>query len=183
MTKEMYWQLFKANFVISAFTIGGGFVIIPLMKAKVVDEFHWLSDEEALNLAAIGQSAPGLVAVNTAIGIGYRVGGLKGALVGVLATALPPLITLTVVSYAYTAVATNQYIQYALKGMQCGATAILINVVYDLLLKQWKKKLVLPFVLIVGTIVAHLGFHIDLMYCLLVNAIIGLLLMQDRRYD
>ena len=179
----MYWQLFKSNFIISAFTIGGGYVIIPLMKAKVVDEYHWLTDEEALNLAAIGQSAPGLVAVNTAIGIGYKIGGIKGALVGVLATALPPLITITTISYAYTAFCDNQYVQYILKGMQCGATAIIINVVLDLIKKQWQKKLLLPFVLIAVALAAHFFFHVNLMYLLLLNGLIGLIFMKDKKYN
>jgi len=158
-------------------------VIIPLMKAKVVDEFHWLTDEEALNLAAIGQSAPGLVAVNTAIGIGYKVGGIKGALVGVLATALPPLITITAISYAYAAVCDNKYIEYVFKGMQCGATAIIINVVLDLVKKQWQKQLLLPFVLIAVALIGNFFFHVNLIYLLLLNGLIGLIFMKDKKYN
>ena len=60
--KDFYWKLFKSTFIISAFTIGGGFVIIPLLKAKFVDEYKWMDDKEALNLVAIAQSAPGVVA-------------------------------------------------------------------------------------------------------------------------
>lgn len=75
--KEFYWKLFKSTFVISAFTIGGGFVIIPLLKAKFVDEYGWLNDKEALNLVAIAQSAPGVVAANAAISMGYRMAGFK----------------------------------------------------------------------------------------------------------
>ena len=62
--KDFYWKLFKSTFIISAFTIGGGFVIIPLLKAKFVDEYKWMDDKEALNLVAIAQSAPGVVAAN-----------------------------------------------------------------------------------------------------------------------
>ena len=65
--KNFYWKLFKSTFIISAFTIGGGFVIISLLKAKFVDEYKWLDDKEALNLVAIAQSAPGIMAVNASI--------------------------------------------------------------------------------------------------------------------
>lgn len=183
VTKDMYWDLFKANFIISAFTVGGGFVIIPLMKAKIVDEYKWLNDEEALNLVALSQSAPGAVAINCAIAMGYRLGGISMALVGLLATMLPPLILLSLISVAYDAFATNVYIQYILKGMQCGATAIIINVVVELLDKQIKKKLLLPLAIIIGTFVAHFLFNINLMYLLFLDGLIGWAFMQDDKYS
>ena len=173
--KEFYWKLFKSTFVISAFTIGGGFVIIPLLKAKFVDEYGWLNDKEALNLAAIAQSAPGVVAANAAISMGYRMAGFKGSLVALLATVLPPLITLSIISYCYDFFASNQYIQLMLKGMQCGATAIILNVALDLLIKEWKKKLLIPLLIIVGTFVANYFFDINLMYAILVDALYWLL--------
>lgn len=180
--KEFYWKLFKSTFVISAFTIGGGFVIIPLLKAKFVDEYGWLNDKEALNLVAIAQSAPGVVAANAAISMGYRMAGFKGSMVALLATVLPPLITLSIISYCYDFFASNQYIQLMLKGMQCGATAIILNVALDLLIKEWKKKLLIPLLIIVGTFVANYFFDINLMYAILVDAIIGFFLLRDKKY-
>ena len=183
LDKDLYWKLFKSTFVISAFTIGGGFVIIPLLKAKFVDEYHWLEDKEALNLVAIAQSAPGVVAANAAISMGYRLGGFRGTMVALLATVLPPLITLGVISVAYDAFAANVYIQFALKGMQCGATAIIISVALDLLKKELKKKLALPLLIIAGTFIANYVFHINLMYAVIVDAIIGGFLLRDRKYS
>ena len=180
--KDLLWKLFKSTFIISAFTIGGGYVIIPLLKAKFVDEYKWIDDKEALNLVAIAQSAPGVVAANAAISLGYRLAGIKGTLVALGATILPPLITLSIISYAYDAFANNQYIQLLLKGMQCGATAIIINVALDLLKKEWKKKLALPLLIIVGTFVANYFFHVNLMYAVIVDAIIGFFLLRDKKY-
>lgn len=180
--KDFYWKLFKSTFVISAFTIGGGFVIIPLLKAKFVDEYGWLNDKEALNLVAIAQSAPGVVAANAAISMGYRMAGFKGSMVALLATVLPPLITLSIISYCYDFFASNQYIQLMLKGMQCGATAIILNVALDLLIKEWKKKLLIPLLIIVGTFIANYFFDINLMYAILVDALIGFFLLRDKKY-
>lgn len=180
--ENLLWKLFKSTFIISAFTIGGGYVIIPLLKAKFVDEYKWMDDKEALNLVAIAQSAPGVVAANAAISLGYRLAGIKGTLVALGATILPPLITLSLISYAYDAFANNQYIQLLLKGMQCGATAIIINVAIDLLKKEWKKKLALPLLIIVGTFVANYFFHVNLMYAVVVDAIIGFFLLRDKKY-
>ena len=167
-----YWKLFISTFMISAFTVGGGFVIIPLMN-----------ENESLDLVSIAQSAPGLVAANASIIMGYRMGGFRGTAVALLATILPPLVTLTIISYCYDAFASNPYVRMFLKGMQCGVTAILVNVVLDLVLKQWKKKLVLPLLIMAGTFAASYFFKINIMYIILVDAVIGLFLMKESKYD
>ena len=77
-TGHFYWILFKSTFIISAFTVGGGMVIIPLLKAKFVDEYGWIDDKETLDIVAIAQSMPGVMAVNAAIMLGYRMSGIAG---------------------------------------------------------------------------------------------------------
>ena len=89
---------FTLTFYLSAVTFGGGFVIIPLMKKKFSDDLKWIEKDELLNLVAIAQSAPGSVAVNSSILIGYRVCGVLGALITILGTVLPPLIILSTIS-------------------------------------------------------------------------------------
>ena len=178
-----YRKLFISTFLISAFTVGGGFVLIPLMKAKFVDEYGWLKENEALDLVSIAQSAPGVMAANSSIIMGYRMGGFLGSLTALLATVLPPLITLTVISYFYDAVATNPYVRMFLKGMQCGVTAILINVVLDLVIKQVKKKLALPLIIMAGAFIAAVVFKISIMQIIAVVAVIGFLLMRDPQYN
>lgn len=74
-------------------------MLIPLMKAKFVDEYGWLKENEALDLVSIAQSAPGVMAANSSIIMGYRMGGFLGSVTALLATILPPLITLTIISF------------------------------------------------------------------------------------
>ncbi|MBQ3451596.1 MAG: chromate transporter [Selenomonadaceae bacterium] len=181
--KNFYWLLFKSTFIVSMFTVGGGYVIIPLLKAKYVDEYHWITDEETLNMVAIAQSTPGVMAVNTAIMLGYRMAGVAGALTGMLATVLPPLIIITIVATFYDLVASNEYVQLVLKGMQCGATALLLNVAIDLLKKQFSKKLLLPIVIILGTFVANLFFGVNIMLLVAIDGIVGFFLMRDKKYE
>jgi chromate transporter len=178
-----YSRLFISTFIISAFTVGGGFVLIPLMKAKYVDEYGWMKENESLDLVSIAQSAPGAVAVNASIIMGYRLGGILGTFTALLATVLPPLITLTVVSYCYDAFATNPYVRMFLKGMQCSVTAILLDVVLGLLAKQIKKKLALPLLIMAGTFIASYFLKIDIMHIILVDAVIGFFLMRDSQYN
>ena len=73
--RNVLWNLFVSTLYLSAFTFGGGYVIVSLLKKKFVDEYHWIEEEEMLDLVAIAQSSPGAIAVNAAILVGWRVGG------------------------------------------------------------------------------------------------------------
>ena len=72
-------KIFLSTLYLSAFTFGGGYVIITLMKQKFVDELHWIDDDEMLDMVAIAQSSPGPIAVNGAVIIGYKLEGIAGA--------------------------------------------------------------------------------------------------------
>lgn len=180
---HFFRALFTSTFLISAFTVGGGFVIIPLLKAKYVDEYGWLDDKETLDLVAIAQSVPGVVAVNASILLGYRMAGWRGALVALAATVFPPLITLSLISVAYDAFAANPYIKLLLKGMQCGATALIVSVAFDLLFKQLKKRLLLPFIILLGTFSANLFFNVNIMLLVLIDGLLGLFFLRDQKYN
>ena len=84
-------KLFISTFYLSAFTFGGGYVIVTLMKKTFVDQYRWIDEEEMLDLVAIAQSCPGAIAVNGAIVVGYKLAGLPGVMTSVLATVIPPL--------------------------------------------------------------------------------------------
>lgn len=127
-----YRKLFCSTFYLSAFTFGGGYVIIPLMRKKFVEQYHWIEEEEMLDLTAIAQSSPGAIAVNASILIGYRLAGLFGALVTVLGTVLPPLIILSVISVAYTAFQNSLIVQLVLRAMQAGVAAVIADVVISM---------------------------------------------------
>ena len=180
---QFFWTLFKSTFLISLFTVGGGFVIIPLLKAKYVDEYKWITDKDALDMVAIAQSMPGVVACNSAIILGYRMAGVLGTIVALGATILPPLITLSIVAYFYDVVIQNAVIKMALKGMQCGATALIVSVGLDLIIKQAKKKLILPLLILVGTFGANVFFDVNIMVLVIIDAVIGVIFLQNRKYE
>ena len=112
---KVLWKLLLSTLYISAFTFGGGFVIITFMKRKFVDELHWIDEDEMLDLAALAQSSPGAIAVNAAILVGWRVAGFAGMLVAVVGTIVPPMLILAVISFFYQAFATNRYVSLILK--------------------------------------------------------------------
>lgn len=97
--KKKYKKLFCSTFKLSACTFGGGFVIIPLMKKKFVEELGWIEEQEMMDLTAIAQSSLGAIAVNASILVGYHVAGIPGALLTVLGTVLPPLGIISAISF------------------------------------------------------------------------------------
>ncbi len=147
--RQKYIKLFLSAFQLSACTFGGGFVIIPLMRKKFVEEFHWIEEEEMMDLTAIAQSSPGAIAVNAAILVGYRVAGIAGAFITVLGTVLPPLIIISVISLFYQAFRDNIIVNRAMSGMLAGVAAVISDVVITMgkdILKQ--RKIFSVFVLL-----------------------------------
>ena len=117
---------------LGTFTFGGGYVIVTLMKKKFADEYHWIDETEMLDLIAIAQSAPGAIAVNGSIVVGYKLAGIPGMLVSILGTILPPFVILSLVSMFYIAFRDNIWVHSMLTGMQAGVAAVIIAVVLEM---------------------------------------------------
>lgn len=172
-TKKLYITLFQSTFFLSMFTFGGGYVIVPLMEKKFVNELQWIDEDEMLNLIAVAQSAPGPIAVNTSILIGYRMAGVPGALVTVLGTILPPLVIMTILAYIYLAVRDNAVVNNILLGMQAGVAAIIVNVVYNMGKRIVLQKKVIPILVMIAALIAGLVFQVNILWLLFVSALIG----------
>ena len=125
-------KLFFETLYLSAFTFGGGYVIVSLLKKKFVDDLHWISEDEMLDLVAIAQSAPGPLAVNGAIVVGYKLCGFPGILLSVLGAVIPPFLMLSVISLFYSAFRSNFMIHHMLSGMRCGVSAVIMSVTWDM---------------------------------------------------
>ena len=130
--KNRLLTLFINSFIISACTFGGGFVIVTLMKRKYVDELHWLDEQEMLDYTALAQASPGAIAVNAAVLVGWKIGGLPGMLLSVIGTILPPMLILAAIAFFYAAFAANRFVALALRGMQAGVAAVIFDVVLSL---------------------------------------------------
>ena len=171
--KRLYWKLFWSTFQLSAFTFGGGYVIVPLMRRKFVINLHWLEDDEMLDLTAIAQSTPGAMAVNASVLVGYRVAGLPGAFISVLATILPPFLILSVISLFYTQFRDNWAVNLVLKGMQAGVAAVICDVVVSMGWNIFKLRRILPVIMMVGAFVASWFFDINVVLVILICAVVG----------
>lgn len=170
--KELF-KLFYTMLYISAFTFGGGFVIVTLMQRKFVEELHWLEEDEMLDLTAIAQSCPGAIAVNASILVGFRVGGLLGALISVIGTIIPPLFIISIIQIFYNAFRSNQYVSLLLKGMQAGVAAVIFDVVFNLGKKVLDTKDIINIIVMVLAFVATVFFNVNVIMIILIAAALG----------
>lgn len=181
--QNRYLTLFLSTFQLSAFTFGGGYVIVPLMRRKFVEGLKWIDEEEMVDLIAIAQSAPGPIAVNASIIIGYRVAGVLGALCTILGTVLPPLIILSLVSLAYTAFRDNPVVSVVMGCMQAGVAAVICDVVITMAQGVLKLKKWLPVIVMLLAFVGQAVFDLNVMLIIALCALVGAAeaLYHDRR--
>lgn len=172
---KMLWKIFYSTLYLSAFTFGGGYVIVSLMKKKFVDEYHWIEEEEMLDLVAIAQSAPGAIAVNGAIVVGYKLAGAAGILMAILGTVLPPFLIISVLSVCYQAVRDNQIVSLMLEGMQAGVGAVIATVTYDMGVGIASKKDLVSDMLLLGAFIASFVFDVNVVYVILTCGLLGVL--------
>lgn len=167
--------IFFSTLKLSACTFGGGFVIVPLLKKKFVDELKWITEEEMMDITAIAQSSPGAIAVNAAILIGYKIKGIIGALVATLGTIIPPVLIISLVFYFYQQFRSNPYVNVALMGMLAAVGAVILDVSINMLITIFKDKKIIPIFIFIGAFIATFVFNVNVIYILLVCIGIGII--------
>lgn len=146
--------LFSSMLTLSAFTFGGGYVIIPLVRRKFVEKLHWLEEPEMLDMMAIAQSSPGAVTVNVAVQLGRRLAGLPGAIAAVVGTLLPPLVLLAIISVCYDAFRASPVVSAFLKSMQAGVSAVVAVAMLSMGKAILKKRRALDIGLLAAALLA-----------------------------
>ena len=126
----MDFELFTTFFRIGLFTIGGGYAMIPLIEAKVVNEKRWLQRDELLDLIAVAQSCPGIFAINISIFIGYKIRGVRGAAISTIATALPSFLIILAIALCFTRFRDNIYVERAFRGIRPAVVALILAPVF-----------------------------------------------------
>ena len=171
--KNVLLKIFVSTLYLSAFTFGGGYVIVTLMKKKFVDEYRWIEEDEMLDLTAIAQSAPGAIAVNGAIVVGYKLAGVAGALTAIIATIIPPFVIISVISVCYSAFRSNYVVAKMLEGMQAGVGAVIASVVYEMGSNVVQGKKVGSIIIMIGAFIATCIFEVNVIYVVIVCGVIG----------
>lgn len=121
----MFIKLFWTFSKIGTFTLGGGYAMLPLIQAEIVDKQHWLDEQEYLNMIALAQAAPGVIAVNSAIFIGYRLDGWRGLTGAVLGAVLPSFIIILLIAMLFRNIREIKQIEAIMRGMRPAVVALL----------------------------------------------------------
>jgi chromate transporter len=151
------------------------------MRKQFVDKLGWIEEEHMLHCTAIAQSAPGPMAVNASVLLGYHLAGLPGALVAVFGTVLPPLILLSVISVGYSAFIHNEIVANVLNGMRAGVCAVIIDVVIDMSRATVLTKNIVSILLMAAAFTAVAFFHVNVIVVILICAMVGLLSTVKKR--
>lgn len=137
---QILWKLFTSFFKTGLFTFGGGYAMLPLLKAEVVEKQKWATEDELLDYFSIGQCTPGIIAVNVSTFCGYKLKGVIGAITATTAIILPSLIIITLIAAVLEKYMHLPAVASAFAGIRLGVTALLVNLIFDMGKKIFTKN-------------------------------------------
>ncbi len=164
-------SLFKTFFKIGAFTIGGGYAMLPLIQREVAEKRKWIDESVMLDIVAIAESTPGPIAINTATFVGTRVCGFWGAFSATLGTVLPSFVIISVLSQVLVKIMDYEVVRFAFNGIRAGVIALIVKALWGMAKKCPKDTF--SYVLIaLAFIIALTG--VNVLYIIIGGALIGL---------
>lgn len=172
MKKPKLIELFLSFFKIGAFTFGGGYAMMPIMQREVVDKKNWASDEDILDILVISESTPGVLAVNSATFIGYKIRGFWGSFFATLGVVLPSFIIISVLSLFILQFKENAIISYAFMGIRAGVAMLIFNAVFKLSKKM--KRDLFTYIIILAAFMITLLTSFNIIWIILIAAMIGI---------
>ena len=166
------WQLFITFLKVGAFTFGGGYAMIAILQEELVAKKRWITDADMLNMIVIAESTPGVIAVNTATSVGYRLRGVLGAIVATLGAVLPSFCIIFGLSFAIQAFQNNVWYQAAFNGIQACVIVLVINA-FCKMVKQIDKD-VFSYVVMFASFAVALFTNFNVIFIILIGAAIGI---------
>ncbi|MBP3343068.1 MAG: chromate transporter [Bacteroidales bacterium] len=177
---NLYLQIFTSFAKIGAFTIGGGYAMIPLIQEEVVNKKRWIEEEDFMDVLAISQSAPGLLSVNISIFLGYRLRGTKGSVVATLGSVLPSFLIILMIAMFFAGYQDNPTVMKIFKGIRPVVVALIAVPMINMAKKA--KLNIYTAALAVATALLVTFFKISPIYILLVAGCVFVLPMYIKQY-
>ena len=169
---EIFWSFLK----IGAFTFGGGYAMIPLIQHEVIHRRRWIEEHDFIDLLTLAQTAPGPIALNTAVFVGYKRRGYLGALSAIMGVIVPSFVVILIVAIFFASIRDNAYVDAAFKGMRPAVVALIVAPIVGLTkgMRWW----LIAVALAVALVVWHFG--ISPVWFLIAGAVVGACLAARR---
>ena len=153
---KQFLELYLAFVKIGAFTFGGGLAMMPIMQRELIEKRGWVTEEELIDYFAIGQSTPGIIAVNVATFVGYRQAGILGGIIATLGIISPSIIIITILAGTINSISEYPKVQAALKGINVAVAALLTTVIIKFAKKTIKNVWNVLFMLVAFALIFFL---------------------------
>lgn len=176
MAKRL-WLLFFIFAKIAAFVVGGGYVILPMVEQELVQRRKWIKPEEFVDMTAVVQTIPGIIAGNSAIYLGYRVAGMRGALAALIGVATPSVIIITVIAICFNMISREAMATPWVQGAFIGVKSAVCGMVLATAIKMAKKIFTGAFEITVGVcaFIAVTFFPVNPGIAMVIGAVIGVI--------
>ena len=169
---EIFWSFLK----IGAFTFGGGYAMIPLIQHEVIHKRRWIEERDFIDLLTLAQTAPGPIALNTAVFVGYKRRGYLGALSAIMGVIVPSFLVILIVAIFFASIRDNAYVDAAFKGMRPAVVALIVAPIVGLTkgMRWW----LVAVALVVALVVWYFG--ISPVWFLIAGAVVGACVVARR---
>ncbi|MEG2353628.1 MAG: chromate transporter [Clostridium sp.] len=173
------FDLFKTFFRIGGLTFGGGYAMLPMLEKEVVESRQWATSEELLDYYAVGQTTPGIIAVNTATFVGYKVRGVLGALFATMGVVFPSLVIIMIIATCLQSFSKFEVVQNAFSGIRVVVAVLILNAI----IKLWKNSVTDKFGVAIFILIFICGsiLKISSIYMVISAAIVGLIITYRRK--
>ena len=172
--KKPYLDLFLTFFKIGAFTFGGGYAMIPIIQREIAQKRKWITDDELLDIIAVGESTPGPISVNTATFVGYQTAGVLGAACATFGLVLPSFIVILIVSALLKEFNSLKAVQYAYSGIRAGVVALIVKALFTMGKKCPKDAFSICMVIVAFVLSAFT--EINMIFVIIICALSGFIM-------
>lgn len=172
-------RLFLIFFKIGAFTFGGGYAMIPLIEEEIVDKNNWIGEEEFLDIIALAQSIPGALAVNTAVYIGYRKFGFRGAVVACFGAVLPSFFIILIIAKFLIGSINKDLMEKIFKGIRPAVVSLILVAVFKL--KRGVKRTTFSYIVVISTILLITILKVHPIFIIIVAGALGYFLYKEKK--
>ena len=171
-------EMFIAFFKIGAFTFGGGYAMIPLIEEEVVNNKKWIEKEEFMDILVVSQSLPGALAVNCSIFLGYKIGGILGGCMALLAVILPSFLIILLIAAFFMQFKNNYYVNAAFMGIN--AAVPLLVLVGAISLGKGLERNTRTIIIIIIALISLVFFDIHPVIVIVASAIYGAVFLRKK---